>query len=310
MTHEALAWTNRLRYGARMPKSDRAFRALSRAQPEIVAAMLRVLAPRLLPPEAQLAADDVVPTQLDGLPPEMDADWAARVDQDDLLHVECQGYRDAGFAERILWYHLGFALRNRGKRRVRTVALWLLPLPVKQSRKFVVHADIRVRVKTIVLPDVPAARLLVEPSTACFATGANAGTWSDEELCMRVARVLAQRQASWAERHMAVVAARMVSAYRYERMLAAMEQAHLEPVIIEDLVKIGEDIGFDRGYDRARTEAYARWFARSLGRALTDRERAMLAKHIETLGVDRVDEVFFSSTRDALAAWLADPAAR
>lgn len=30
-------------------------------------------------------------------------------------------------------------------------------------------------------------------------------------------------------------------------MVTAMEQANLEPVVIEDLVKLGEDRGFDRG---------------------------------------------------------------
>ena len=40
---------------------------------------------------------------------------------------------------------------------------------------------------------------------------------------------------------MAVVAAAMRG--RYESMVKAMEQANLEPVIIEDLVKFGEDRG-------------------------------------------------------------------
>jgi hypothetical protein len=261
-----------------------------------------VLTPGLVPDDAQLVPEDVVPTQLDALPPELDADWAARVASDELLHVECQGYKDEGFAERALWYHLGFALRNRGKRRVHTVVLWLNPLPAGQPRHFLVHADIRVRVKTIVLPDVPASRLLEEPSTACFAPGANRGTWSDEELCARVATVLAQRKASWPERHMAAVAAMMRSRYRYERMLAAMEQAHMEPVIIEDLVKIGED--------RGRINVYTHSFAQRLARALTDVEIATLEQRLATLGMSRVNEVLWTSSPMALAAWLADPTAR
>ena len=44
---------------------------------------------------------------------------------------------------------------------------------------------------------------------------------------------------------MAVVAAAMRG--RYESMVTAMEQANLEPVIIEDLVKFGEDRGYERG---------------------------------------------------------------
>jgi len=44
---------------------------------------------------------------------------------------------------------------------------------------------------------------------------------------------------------MAVVAAAMRG--RYESVATAMEQANLEPVIIEDLVKFGEDRGYERG---------------------------------------------------------------
>jgi hypothetical protein len=95
-----------------------------------------------LPPHAVPDPDDVAPTQLDGLPPEIDADFAARMTSEELLHMECQGYRDSGFSERVLWYHVGFALRYRGKRRVRTVALWLIPLRSTQPRNQVASGDI------------------------------------------------------------------------------------------------------------------------------------------------------------------------
>lgn len=102
---------------------------------------------------------------------------------------------------------------------------------------------------------------------------------------------------------MAVVAAAMRK--RYESMVTAMEQANLEPVIIEDLVKFGED----RGYDRARTETYLRQFARRLGRALTDSERATVVQRLKALGEERLDDMVLSSGPEALAAWLSDPAA-
>ena len=114
---------------AHMPSSDRAFRALARAQPDVIAGLLAALAPGLLPEGAIPLPDDVVPTQIDALPAELDADFAARIDDRDLLHVECQGYRDTGFEARTLWYHVGFALRHRGRRRVRTVAIWLTRPP-------------------------------------------------------------------------------------------------------------------------------------------------------------------------------------
>jgi hypothetical protein len=235
-----------------MPTSDRAFRALARAHPDVIVELLHAIMPALLPPHAVPVPDDVAPTRLDGLPPEIDADFAARMTSDELLHMECQGYRDSGFSERVLWYHIGFALRYRGKRRVRTVALWLIPLPGTQPRNEVAAGDITVKVTTIVLPEVPASSLLSDPATACFAAGSDAEGRSNEALCTQVASALRAREASWPERHMAVVAAAMRG--RYESMVTAMEQASLEPVIIEDLVKFGEDRGYDRGYERGRLE--------------------------------------------------------
>ena len=148
----------------------------------------------------------------------------------------------------VLWYHVGFALRYRSKRRVRTVALWLIPLPSTQPRNEVAAGDITVKVTTIVLPEVPASSLLSDPATACFAAGSAAEGRSNEALCAQVAATLRARGASWPERHMAVVAAAMRG--RYESMVTAMEQANLEPVIIEDLVKFGEDRGEDRALRR------------------------------------------------------------
>jgi hypothetical protein len=228
-----------------MPRSDRAFRALARAQPDVIAGLLAAVAPGLLPPGAALVPDDVAPTQLDGLPPELDADFATRVAADGLAHVECQGYRDAGFEARTLWYHVGFALRNRGKRRVRTVALWLTSPPGGHPRDEMHVDDIIVKVTTVVLQEVKASVLLADPGTACFAAGADPEGRSTAALCAQVAAALRARNASWAERHMAVVAAAMRG--RYKSMVRAMEQANLEPVVIEDLVKFGEDRGERRG---------------------------------------------------------------
>ena len=75
-----------------MPNSDRAFRALARAQPDVIAGLLTAVAPGLVPEGAALLPDDVAPTHLDGLPPELDADFATRVASNALVHIECQGY--------------------------------------------------------------------------------------------------------------------------------------------------------------------------------------------------------------------------
>lgn len=262
-------------------------------------ALLRIAKPGLVSSTATIIPDDVAPTHIDSLPPELDADWVARLEEDEILHVECQGYSKDGFTERVLWYHLGLALRNRGKRRVRSVVLWLMPLAEKQRAEVVTVHDISVQVTMVDLTRVPAESLLRDGRTACFAAGADAGGLGVEALCSRVASVLAARQASWAERHMAVVAA--AKRGRYYAMVSAMEQANLEPVIIEDLVNFGEDRGVDRSFERL--------FSRRVGRALTPQESKTLELRRVDMGVDRLDDVLFSMTGDALARWLADPTA-
>ena len=215
----------------------------------MITALLDAVAPGLVQPGVKLDPEDLAPTQLDSLPPELDADFVTRVGQQDLLHVECQGYRDGKFEERALWYHVGFAFRHRGKRRVRTVAFWLVRPPGSYPRGpvFSVH-DITVKVTSVVLEDVPASVLLADPRTACLAAGAAAEGRTSEQLCAEVARVLAANNATFAERHMAAVAALMRG--RYKEMVMAMDAANLAPVIIEDLVKYGEDLGIEKGMER------------------------------------------------------------
>src|SRR5262249_5265686 len=145
---------------------------------------------------AALVPDDAAPTHLDALPPELDADFAVRVASDELIHIESQGYRDDGFQARALWYHVGFALRNRGKRRVRTVALWLTSPPKGHPRDTMTVDDITVKVTTVVLQEVKGTLLLSDPRTACFAAGADPESRSAEELCAEVAAALRARGAS------------------------------------------------------------------------------------------------------------------
>ncbi len=223
-----------------------------------------------------LVPDDVAPTHLDGLPPEMDADFAARVNADGLTHVECQGYRDTGFEARTLWYHVAFALRNRSKRRVRTVALWLTPPPAGHPRDEMRVDDITVKVTTVVLRNVKASVLLADPGTACFAAGADGEHRSADQLCAEVAAALRAKNASWAERHLAVVAAAMRG--RYTSMVRAMEQANLEPVVIEDLVKFGEDRGLKKGLKKGREQGRQEEERGSLRRVLALRKLPLSAE--------------------------------
>lgn len=297
-----------------MATTDRAFRALSRNQPDVVAEMLRVLVPGSLPPGATLTIDDMSPTQVDALPQAMDADCMALLGDDAMHHIEFQGYRDTTFSERCVWYHVGAALRFRGKRRVRSFAIWLIPPPNGQSRRTMRCDDISVRVKTIVLPNVPATKLLANPKTVCLAPGANSRKMSDEELCQRTARLLREHNATWPERHVAVVAA--LAQNRYGAMVTAMEQAQLEPVLIEDLVKYGEDRGFAQGISQGISQGITQGISQGtaqerlravghrLGRTLTPREQERLHARVRAMTSDSFYSFVFQASAEDLETWL------
>lgn len=109
-------------------------------------------------------------------------------------------------------------------------------------------------------------------------------------------------------------------------MVSAMEQMQMEPVIIEDLVKFGEDRGFDRGFDRGvkqgleqgleqgatqtRVQIYLSMFEENLGRPLTAIEQAVLAKRVTSVPTKRLNELALRATPSTLEAWLADPTAK
>lgn len=235
---------------------------------------------------------ELLPTRLDALPPPNDVDFLLDDGRDDaLLHLESQGYRDKTFLERLLRYHLWLVLRHPS-RRVRTVALWLTPPPAEQRTGVIVHGDLALQVTTIVLATVWARDLLQDPRTACFAAGADGGVWSDRMLCLRVAKALKESNASWQQCHMAVVAA--ASRGRYKDMVDAMEQEQIEPVIIEDLVHIGEDIGYergvkdgeDRGIIRGKREALVQLMS-TRGLAVTEVHRQRIATCADTAQLER-----------------------
>jgi hypothetical protein len=197
--------------------------------------------PHSCPPATRAA---LAPTRVDALAPPRDVDSALRVGRRLLVHTECQGYRDANFPQRVFWYHLELAIAHR-PRRVRTVSLWLTRGPERQRQERLRHGDIRLRVRHVLLPDVPAQTLLAGASTACVAAAADPGARSVPWLCRQVAARLRASDASYYQRHMAVVCA--ATQGRYRAMVKAMANAGLEPVIIEDLVLFGEDRGFERG---------------------------------------------------------------
>jgi hypothetical protein len=238
-----------------MAGSDRAFRALAHTEPDVIVATLRTLCPSLVAEGAIVTAEDLEPTRLEALAPTREADWVARVSGTGLLHAECQGYGERSFPERLLRYHLGLALRA-WPHPVHTVALWLLRPPEAQRVGVLRHGHITVEVEQIVLPDVLAERLLADARTASFAPGAAAGALSVEALCLRAAQLLQAAGAGWYRWHMAVVCA--ATQGRYDAMLRAMSTVGVERIVIEDLVKFGEDRGLEQGLQQGLIQGEGR----------------------------------------------------
>jgi hypothetical protein len=302
-----------------MPRSDRAFRALAQAEPEVLVGLVQALAAHVLPKGAAVSPDAVGDPRI-LLPAPQDADWVARVGEEDMLHLECQGYRDAGFPGRVVRYHLGFVLRY-WPRRVRTVALWLIVPPRSQRKDTIVVDTVTVRVTSVVVPEIPAELLLSNPRTACFAPAADPGDLSSEELCRRAMTILRDSGATLLERRMAVVASMMQG--RYKTMTKVLEELNMEPIII-DFVKYGEDVGFKKGLKKGIREGVKKGiekgiekglkpllhlFERKLGRPLTNEENHLLRDRFGRLGPERVGDVVLDLSSEALGAWLSDPAA-
>jgi hypothetical protein len=251
-----------------MVATDRAFRALARAEPEVVLALLRLALPGFLG-DARVDAESVEDPKLD-LPPPIEADLVARAESEHVFHVEGQGYSELGFEQRVFSYHLALVLRHP-RRDVKTVALWLTRPPRGQRLDRIERSGVAIEVSTIVLSEVPASRLLAEPQTLCFAPGADAEHLSAEELCRSVARELRNQNASWQKLLMSVTVAAAVG--RYDTMMQAMQEEGLEPPIIEDLVRYGHERGVERGrVQMAREDLLELLSAREL--PLTAEQRA------------------------------------
>jgi hypothetical protein len=229
-----------------MASTDRAFRALARASPHAIVALVRRLAPALVaaPDHEIVALDD---PHVDVPPHPREADFVATVGAPGVLHVECQGYRDPEFSERVFGYHLALTLRHPS-RRVRTCAIWLRAPAADQRATEVRRGDVTIALTTLVLCELDAAALLESDETACFAPAAELGAMTIEDLCDRVVAALARVGAHPRERAMAAVAA--ATRGRYPFLVRAMEKAAMEPVIIEDLVDYGYEQGLAEGIEK------------------------------------------------------------
>jgi hypothetical protein len=66
---------------------------------------------------------------------------------------------------------------------------------------------------------------------------------------------------------------------------------------------------YQLGRQQGEQRTLARQYEKRLGRPLTAQERATLVQRLGTLGADRLDDVLFGLSPEAIAAWLGDPSA-
>jgi hypothetical protein len=230
-----------------MAATDRAFRALGRDEPATLLALVDLLLPDLLPEGMSLRNLTVRDPRLDIPDPSIEADAVfVQEERNQLWHLEGQGYDEEEFLDRVLRYHLGFVLRYWDKE-VRTLILWMRPPPPEQRLPLLRKGSLSVAVTHLVLREASARVLVRNDQTACFAPAADDEGRGHEVVCQQTVAVLRESGASLRRWQMAAVAARSHSKERYHAMVRAMEHAGVRSVIIEDLLKIGEEFGIEKG---------------------------------------------------------------
>ena len=281
MKSASARWPAACEAGPRMPASDRLFRALARDEPEVVVRLLRRLVPRVVPAGAVITPVDVLDPNLDLLFTRMEVDWLGHLAPDTLLQVDCQGYRDATFPDRLFRYSLGVSLRFPGKK-VRSVGIWLRKPNARERLDVIQYGGITVRATMVAVPEVPAERLLGDPMTACFAPAADAGGMEDEVLIARTGEVLQKMKAS--PRQWAMAAAAAAVAGRSGTMLATFWKTEEDKVLLAELKQL------------FREQAELQGMRRALRRVLT--RRALVIAPDDDLRIRYCDEP------DQIERWL------
>jgi hypothetical protein len=90
----------------------------------------------------------------------------------------------------------------------------------------------------------------------------------------------------------------------FEQLKQSIRREGLKEGLAEGLKE-----GLAEGLKEGQIRALARQFEKKLGRPLSGAERSVLAERFDRLGLDRLDDVRLELSADALAAWLAEPAA-
>jgi hypothetical protein len=200
-----------------------ALRKLARERPGVPEALLRDLFVGVLDPTAtlELAAEDALNDRRADPHSAVDPDVLARVGCDQLLHLEFQDYPDTGFVDRLFRQHLTLVLRYP-ELLVTTVAFWVARPRHPHRLEVIRRGRLMVPLVSGVLPELSASRMLAQEETACFAAGADAEGWTDEELCELVAAALKRSSASASAREAA--AALAATRGRYEIIIRALSR--------------------------------------------------------------------------------------
>ncbi len=122
----------------------------------------------------------------------------------------------------------------------------------------------------------------------------------------RMEHVLAKLRAENTPRDFGELSAALTVVAAKDKRQRGLRSAILALLTEEDVMQSSV---FKMGEQRGRQENFARQYGKRLGRPLTAAERATLVQRLGTLGAERLDDVLFGLTPEAIAAWLEDPMA-
>jgi hypothetical protein len=194
-----------------------ALRLLARERPDIPEKLVRELVVGVLDSAATLELQRLDDEWV-AMDPAVDPDFLARVEGDELLHLEFQGYPDTGFVDRLFQQHVSLVVRYP-ERLVTTVAFWLVRPPHPRRVEVIRRGRVMVHVASVVLAELKASRLLAREETACFAAGADGEGWTNDELCELVVGAMGSSRSSACLREAAIALASTRG--RYSAMIRA-----------------------------------------------------------------------------------------
>jgi hypothetical protein len=122
----------------------------------------------------------------------------------------------------------------------------------------------------------------------------------------RMEQVLGKLRAESSRQDFGELAAALTVVAAKDKRQRGLRECILRLVKVEDVM---ESSVYKMGRQQGQREDFARQYGKRLGRSLSAEERATLAQRLATLGADRLDDVLFGLSPEAITAWLGDPSA-